>query len=219
MWIVGWFATQITAYEVKLFGHAIGDPAGQQTWEALALLIGLRLYKQWWQSSRSVLEVRADNVTALAMVTLMKSKGPGVNLVERELALDLADGCYRPDITQHIPGITNGCSDTLSRRFQPGNTFILPKVLAKIAESKIPLRETNTIERSPLLQAAEQTRRRGPEVVLTCSHFNKWSMFLNCLFLQLSMFPNDRGAQWHWGVESFGTSMICIWTIWPLMIC
>ena len=29
----------------------------------------------------------------------------------------------------------------LSRRFQPGKTFILPKVLAKIAESKIPLRE------------------------------------------------------------------------------
>ena len=141
MWIVGWLATQITAYEVKLFDHAIGDPAGQQTWEALAILIGLRLYKQWWQSSRSVLEVGADNVTALAMVTLMEAKGPGVNLVARELALDLADGCYRPDITQHIPGITNGCSDTLSRRFQPGKTFILPKVLAKIAESEIPLRE------------------------------------------------------------------------------
>ena len=91
-------------------------------------------------SRRSVLEVRADNVTALAMVTLMKAKGPGVNLVARELALDLADGCYRPDITQHIPGITNDCSDTLSRRFQPGNTFILPKVQVKIAVSKIPLR-------------------------------------------------------------------------------
>ena len=46
MWIVGWFATQITAYEVKLFGHAIGDPAGQQTWEALAIQVRQWIYKQ-----------------------------------------------------------------------------------------------------------------------------------------------------------------------------
>ena len=61
MWIVGWFATQITAYVVELFGHAIGDPAGQQTWEALAILIGLRRYSNsgnhvglFWRSGRTM---------------------------------------------------------------------------------------------------------------------------------------------------------------------
>ena len=39
MGMVGWFATQITAYEVMLLGHIIGNPAGQQTWEALASLV------------------------------------------------------------------------------------------------------------------------------------------------------------------------------------
>ena len=47
-WIARWFSTQITAYELKLFGQVIDDPAGQQTWEALARLVGLRLYMQGW---------------------------------------------------------------------------------------------------------------------------------------------------------------------------
>ena len=60
IWIVGGFATQITAYEVKLFSHAIGDPAGQQTWEAVAILIGWRQYSNsgnhvglFWRSGRT----------------------------------------------------------------------------------------------------------------------------------------------------------------------
>lgn len=140
-WLVGWFAVAITAFEEKLFGHVIGDASGQQTWEALAILIGLRLFKQFWVKNRATLEVRADNVTALAMLTRMRAKGQGVNLVARELALDLSDGCFRPDVCCHIPGITNKCCDALSRLFQPNNNIPFPKMLHNIPEFSPPLRE------------------------------------------------------------------------------
>lgn len=138
-WLVGWFAVAITAFEEKLFGHVIGDASGQQTWEALAILIGLRLFKQFWVKNRATLEVRADNVTALAMLTRMRAKGQGVKA--RELALDLSDGCFRPDVCCHIPGITNKCCDALSRLFQPNNNIPFPKMLHNIPEFSPPLRE------------------------------------------------------------------------------
>ena len=77
-------------------------------------------------SCRSLLEVRGDSVTALTMVMCMKARGRGVNLVARELALDLADGCFRPDVARHIAGVSNKRADILSRRFQPGKEFKLP---------------------------------------------------------------------------------------------
>ena len=105
------------------------------------VLIGLRLFKQ--------LEVRGDSVTALTMLMCMKHE-VNVNLVARELALDLADGCFRPDVARHIAGVSNKCADILSRRFQPGKEFELPFILSKVEEFIPPTRDGSSHLPSPL---------------------------------------------------------------------
>ena len=43
--LLGWFAVELTPAELDFSGHIKGDDAaGQQTWEALAILVGLRLW-------------------------------------------------------------------------------------------------------------------------------------------------------------------------------
>ena len=71
------------------------------------MLVGLRLFKSHWQQLRATLEVRADNITALTMIVNMKASGVGVNIIAREMALDVAEMCYAPDIVMHIPGKSN----------------------------------------------------------------------------------------------------------------
>ena len=119
----------------------MGDPAGQQVWEALAVLISLRLWGSYWRRERIVLEVRADNITALTMLTTLKAKGPGVNLIARELALDLGCGVFRPGICAHTPGVSYKVADALSRRHMPNFGFEIPACLQHLEETPVPKRD------------------------------------------------------------------------------
>ena len=84
--------------------------------------------------------VKADNVSALTMVASMKAKSRATNLIARELALDLADGAFRPDFVAHIPGISNIAADALSRKFVPDTSFQLPWMLQGVPEVSCPER-------------------------------------------------------------------------------
>ena len=59
----------------------------------------------------------------------------------RELALDLSDGCFRPDLAKHIPGICNSCADSLSRKLCPNVNFSLPECLRDVDEYQTPPRD------------------------------------------------------------------------------
>ena len=76
----------------------------------------------------------SDNMTALAMIASLKSKGPALATIARELALDFASATYAPDIIQHSPGIMNSSSDALSRRFEPGKNYVIPHILRSCTE-------------------------------------------------------------------------------------
>ena len=133
--MVSWFSCAVDQHAQDYLKIVVGSSEAQQTLEALAILVALRLWKQSWALVRSTLEVRADNVSALTAVACMRAKGYGVNLVAREMALDLSDGCYRPDICTHTPGVASSIADGLSRRFQPGVTFVLPAALAQVPQA------------------------------------------------------------------------------------
>ena len=53
-----WFADLISEFDVLRFGYGTGDHAGQQTWEALAALCGLRAWASLWKNGRSRLHVK-----------------------------------------------------------------------------------------------------------------------------------------------------------------
>lgn len=84
------------------------------------------------------IEVRADNVTALTTMASMKTTGRGVSLSARELALDFADGCYKPEVIAHMPGVTITVVDTLSRKIQSNKAFSLLSVLKNVEEKHSP---------------------------------------------------------------------------------
>ena len=92
-----------------------GGSEGQQAWEGLAILAALRLWCWVWRESRISLAVRSDSVSALVMLVKMKADGFGVGIISREIALDVAESLYEPNICSHIPGTTNIIADTLSR--------------------------------------------------------------------------------------------------------
>ena len=49
----------------------------------------------------------------------LKTSGAGPGIIAREVALDISDALYRPDIVQHVPGVANKVCDILSRHSNP----------------------------------------------------------------------------------------------------
>jgi hypothetical protein len=137
---VEYFSVELSQFDFELFQHTVGDPAGQQTWEAYAILIALRQWSSHWKRCRATLEVRADNVSALTMLTCFRVKGRGLTLIAREIALDVACGTYRPAVCSHAPGVAHKVADVLSRKFCPNFQYVLPPVLSEAKEVLIPMR-------------------------------------------------------------------------------
>ena len=119
--IVSWFASDLTDFDFQFFKFQRGEAAGQQCWEALAALVALRVWKTRWRDQRLRLTVRGDSVAMLTV--LLKFKAPtssrSLGIVAREVALDVAEAVYSPDISEHIPGFTNRTADVLSRLNAP----------------------------------------------------------------------------------------------------
>ena len=57
-----------------------------------------------------------------------------MNQVARELALDLGDAAFWPNIVTRTPGVASEIADALSRKHQPGVEFCLPSCLQGVPE-------------------------------------------------------------------------------------
>ena len=68
------------------------------------------------------------------MVTRMQPHSYSLGVVARELALDISDAVYEPQVASHVPGVANVAADRLSRKFHPDVSFQLPAVLANSTE-------------------------------------------------------------------------------------
>eukprot|EP00959_Pyramimonas_sp_CCMP1952_P117899 2465389-Pyramimonas_sp.AAC.1 len=112
---VSWFAVELRQDLAEVLGVEIGSCTGQQTLEAFAILLALRLWCKHWQGKRPTLEVKGDNVGALTMLAKMQSKGRGTSLIAQEVALDIASGEYEPDVFSHSPGVSATIVGALSR--------------------------------------------------------------------------------------------------------
>ena len=134
--IVAFLRSPLDAEGVDLLGHPIGEARGQQVWETLCALVALRAWKQHWKESRFNLVVRGDSVFMLTVVLHMRpaSSSPGLGLLAREMALDMAEGCYEPEVhAQHVAGRSNVIADALSRDFD--KELVLPPALQKTART------------------------------------------------------------------------------------
>ena len=87
-----------------------------------------------------MLTVRSDNLATLAMVAKMQPHSPHMGIVAREIALDVAAASYAPDIVEHLPGVANTGSDTLSRLHSPDKSYNIPDYLKDIMAEPAPMR-------------------------------------------------------------------------------
>ena len=76
----------------------------------------------------------------LTMVLQFKGSSCGLNIVAREVALELADAAYRPLVAEHIPGVANTLADALSRVGDPAKTWQLPAQLRSAVRANVPQR-------------------------------------------------------------------------------
>jgi len=130
-----WFACSLSAEECQLLRIEVGSSSCQQTVESLAALVALRVWHTQWSQARAVLKVRSDSVAALTITLKLKTTGHGTGIVAREMALDVAYALYAPHISEHVPGVSNVTCDMLSRKFQPGATYVVPSALAAAKET------------------------------------------------------------------------------------
>ena len=124
---VSWYAQSITAYDLRHFNAKTGDPAFNTLWEALAILVALRL----WQSKLHVgirVEVRSDSLAAIRVMFKLASPDKRLNAVAREIALDLSQCVYSAEVFKHTPGVANTLADALSRLEAP-QPKQFPKIL------------------------------------------------------------------------------------------
>jgi hypothetical protein len=135
-----YFTDALTEEDLSKYGFARGDCKGQQTWECLAVLVALRLWFSHWEHKRVCLRIRSDSTTALQLLLTLRASGRGPVLIGKELALDLARGSYRPNVSQHLPGVANAGPDALSRLTQPGAGKIIPSYLAGVQQAHPPFR-------------------------------------------------------------------------------
>ena len=103
------------------------------------MLCALRLWSTRWRTKRVRLRVKGDNVSALVMIVRMKAKGASNALIARELALDIAEALYEPQVCSHIPGISNLIADHLSRMRALGRQD-LPAPLRHARRRRLPAR-------------------------------------------------------------------------------
>ena len=133
---VQWFATELTAFDLRKFNATIGESKFNTTWEALALLIAIRL-RLPGTSVRA--HVRSDSLSALRSMVKLTSTSQALNVIARELALDAVLGLYSIGLAVHIPGVSNTLPDDLSRMWAP-EPHPFPASLAGVPESAPPLR-------------------------------------------------------------------------------
>ena len=131
------YAIAISDIDCQLLQIEVGSSSSQQTVEALAGLISLRLWSRHWQGQRAVLQIRSDNIGALSFFAFLKGSSQSLRMIAAEFALDLGKAEYRPDLITHIPGITNVICDVLSRRYDPNKQFYIPTQLSK-AKAVVP---------------------------------------------------------------------------------
>ena len=148
---IAWFASPLLEGDLRRFRAKRGDSGHNTTWEALALLVAIRL----WLPGTSVLaRVRSDALSALRSMVKLSSKSPNLNLVARELALDAVLGLYTIGMAVHIPGVSNKLPDDLSRMWAL-EPHACPLELVDIPEHSLPLRDGS------FWRTTTPTHRRG----------------------------------------------------------
>ena len=115
---VQWFADKVTREDLLVFNGRLGDPAFNTTWEALAIIVAIKLWLAPLHVATRV-AIRSDSLSSLRAASRTSARSTGLNLVMGELALLEAEMALHIAELVHIPGLANKTADALSRLHAP----------------------------------------------------------------------------------------------------
>jgi len=138
---IQYFDEALTLEDCSRFEAQIGDAKGQQYWEALAVLVGLKVWAPLVARTRAAVRVKSDSVTALACACKLASSSALMNGIGAEMALVLEVHEISEVLATHVPGQLNDVADALSRLAQPGAPQTLPPQLLNAKRRRTPHRD------------------------------------------------------------------------------
>ena len=141
--ITRYFSCPVSEDDLTIFSIERGSCEGQQTLEGLAILVALRLWSDVDSSRKFVLQVRGDNVGALALLLKMRPSSPQQAIIARELALHIVNYSFPPRVV-HTPGISHVIADKLSRVHDSDtvpNNILSHHALVTATRTEVPCRD------------------------------------------------------------------------------
>ena len=136
---VAWMADAWTWFDYEVLETDAG-PEGQALFEALALLIAMRVWVPMWCEIPTTIVVQSDSLAALGSAAKLGSSIPQMNLIVRELALEMAEGTFEVVLYGHVPGHLNVEADALSRLTDPNLAKTVPEPLWDVTRTAVPQR-------------------------------------------------------------------------------
>ena len=132
-----------TEDDFKRMETSVGDCRGQAKEEALAVLIAARTWLPLFQHEVIEFVMKSDSKAALGALNKAKSKERFINIVARELALDLAECEIEPTLRLvHITGKSNTWADILSKLGIPGAGQQVPWELSRLRRRPVAARSS-----------------------------------------------------------------------------
>ena len=87
---LAWITSEVTDGDCVMLRIVRGDCRALSALEGLALLIALRAWAPWWEHESLRAHVRSDCAAALGSVEKLASPSFAMNLLAREVALDVS---------------------------------------------------------------------------------------------------------------------------------
>ena len=136
--VVSWFAPPISSADERFHGHKRGDDKGQQVWEALCLLIALRVWASFGTGKKLNMTLKSDNMAALVLIARMKSNASPP--IAKEVAYAMSRAAFQPRLIVHVPGVMNFVADSLSCLSSPDGSYSVPASLDPSLRASTPQR-------------------------------------------------------------------------------
>ena len=127
---IGYFGDKIQTMDLRKFGAARGDSKFNTLWEALAVLVALKIWHKVLDES-TAFKFKTDNVGVMFAHSSKRSRDPKINVILREIALieTAVPGLVISAV--HSFGVANTWPDALSRLEAP-SPCIVPAELALV---------------------------------------------------------------------------------------
>ena len=144
--------------DLSRFSARVGEPASNTLWEALAVLVALRVWRAHC-GPRAPLQIRSDNLGVLQSLQSRTAPAASLQTIMQELSLDEEIGNFGIRALVHIPGASNVVADALPRLTAP-EPKAFPPELSGARRSLVPARSSGFY--LTLRPARARARARSP---------------------------------------------------------